>query len=280
MAGPGFIPAPGPPDKERNIRVVSRPLAGLLPTLVTLGAALALWLHGPVLQFPDYNRFADRAMFLGVPCARDVASNLGFAIVGVWGLWRLWPRRLEPSLRRGFAGYTLFLVAVTLTAFGSAYYHLAPDNARLVCDRVPIALACAGLLAAVRAESHPEANLRRDLVLLSLAAVGSVAWWHFTDQPPGAGDLRPYLLVQGLPLVLIPLWQWTSPTARADRVWFAVALLVYVAAKAAELNDRELFAALGVMSGHTLKHLLSSLAAAVIVVRLDRRGASEATSPP
>ena len=52
-----------------------------------------------------------------------------------------------------------------------------------------------------------------------------------------------------------------------------LALLVYVGAKAAELYDRELFAALGVMSGHTLKHLLSALAAAVIVVRLDRRRA-------
>ena len=208
-----------------------------------------------------------------MPCARDVASNLGFAIVGVWGLWRLWPRRRETALRCGFPGYALFLSSVTLTAFGSAYYHLAPDNARLVFDRLPIALACAGLLAAVRAESHPRADPRRDVVLLAIVAVASVAWWRFTDHPPGAGDLRAYVLVQGLPLVLIPLWQWTSPTAQADRVWFALALLVYVGAKAAELYDRELFAALGVMSGHTLKHLLSALAAAVIVVRLDRRRA-------
>ena len=248
-----------------------RPLVALLPTLVTLGATALLVLHGPVLQAPDYNHFADRVTFLGIPNARDVLSNLGFAIVGAWGFLRLGPRRFEPSLHRGWSGYALFLTGVTLTAFGSAYYHLAPDNGRLLWDRVPIAVACAGLLVAVRAEARPAANPRRDAVLLTLAALSSVAWWHFSDDPPGTGDLRPYLLVQGLPLLLIPIWQWTNETLRADRAWFTAAVVLYVAAKAAELYDHELFATLLVLSGHSVKHLLAALAAAVIVTRLDGR---------
>jgi hypothetical protein len=79
------------------------------------------------------------------------------------------------------------------------------------------------------------------------------------------------VLLQGLPLVLIPLWQWSTPTPRADRLWFVAALALYLAAKAAELGDRSLFAGTGVLSGHTLKHVLAALAAAAIVVRLDRR---------
>ena len=250
---------------------IVRRLLALLPTIVTLAAAALLLIHGPVLQIPGYNDFADRATLLGVPNARDVISNLGFAIVGVWGLLRLWPRRLDPGLRRGWWGYALFLAAVTLTAFGSAFYHLAPSNGRLVWDRLPIALACAGLLAAVRAESRAGADSRRDAALLSLAAVGSVVWWRLTDIPPGSGDLRPYVLIQGLPLVLIPLWQWTSAASSIDRGGFGLALLLYVAAKVAEFQDRQLFAALGCISGHTLKHLLASLAVVAIVVSLSRR---------
>jgi hypothetical protein len=148
----------------------------LLPGLVTIAAIGALLLHGPVLQFPDYNQFADRSTLWGVPNARNVLSNAGFALVGLLGLWRLAPRRHEPALRRGFWGYALFLVGVTLTACGSAYYHLAPQNARLVFDRLPIALACAGLLAAVRAEARPRADVRRDAALLGVVAIGTVLW--------------------------------------------------------------------------------------------------------
>ena len=42
--------------------------------------------------------------------------------------------------------------ALILTAWGSAYYHLAPDNARLVWDRFPIMIVFMALLAAVITE--------------------------------------------------------------------------------------------------------------------------------
>lgn len=259
---------------------MKRPLA-LFPTIVTLGSCALLLLHGPVFQVPGYSDFADRLTLRGVPHARDVLSNVGFAIVGAWGWYRLWPERFDVTLRRGWWGYVLFLAGLTLTALGSAFYHLAPDNDRLVWDRLPIALVCAGLLAAVRAESRPGADARRDALLLTLAAVGSVAWWRLTDNPPGSGDLRPYLLLQGLPLVLIPIWQWTSAAPRADRAWFGLALLLYLAARAAEFHDHELLAALGWVSGHTLKHLLATLAAAAIVWRLaHRRRDSELNRDP
>ena len=40
--------------------------------------------------------------------------------------------------------------------------------------------------------------------LLAALAVGSVAWWWYTDHT-STGDLRPYLFVQFMPLVLVPL---------------------------------------------------------------------------
>lgn len=166
----------------------------------------------------------------------------------------------------------MFLVGLTLTALGSAFYHLAPDNLRLVWDRLPIALACAGLLAAVRAENLAAPDSKATTSWLSLAAVMSVAWWYATEQI-GIGDLRPYILLQGLPLILIPMWQAIYQAPRADRLAFGAALMLYICAKLAEINDHTLFSALGFISGHTLKHLLATLAAGVIVVRLVKRSA-------
>jgi hypothetical protein len=57
-----------------------------LPTIVTVGAAVAMLLHGPILQFADYHAFADQRALLGVPHAWDVLSNAGFAVAGLWGL--------------------------------------------------------------------------------------------------------------------------------------------------------------------------------------------------
>jgi hypothetical protein len=241
-----------------------------LPTLITVGAALLLLLHGPIPQLPDYHAFADRTLRFGLPHAADVLSNIGFALVGLWGFARLRPLRHEAALRAGWHGYRLFLLGLVLTAIGSAFYHLAPDNARLVWDRLPIALACAGLLAAVRSELRPGSDGSRDAALLALLAVLSVAWWHFTELR-GEGDLRPYILLQALPIVLIPLWQGIHGAPRGDRLWFGSALLIYVLAKATELLDHQIAAQLGWISGHTLKHLLATAAAAAIVLRLSRR---------
>ena len=241
-----------------------------LPTLITLGAGLLLLLHGPIPQPAHYHAFADHSVLFGLPHGADVVSNIGFALVGLWGFARLRPMRHQQCLRAGWHGYRLFLLGLVLTAIGSAFYHLAPDNARLVWDRLPIALACAGLLAAVRAEVRPGSDTSRDAAVLALLAVLSVAWWYLTELR-GLGDLRPYLLLQTLPLVLIPLWQAIHASPRRDRLWFGIALLLYVAAKAAELLDHQIAAHLGWISGHTLKHLLAMAAAAAVVGRLSQR---------
>lgn len=247
-----------------------RRFAAQLPLIATVGIALLMLWHGAITQPANYHDFADRAMWAGVPHAADVLSNFGFAIVGIWGWWHLSPQREHPALRAGWFGYRLLLVGLILTAAGSAYYHLAPDDYRLVWDRLPIALACAGLLAGVRAETVARYDARREAAVLALLAVFSVAWWHFTGLQ-GQGDLRPYLLLQLLPILLVPLWQALHGSDRRDRLYFGAALLIYVLAKLAELNDHQLLQVSGALSGHTLKHLLATVAAALIVGRLVQR---------
>lgn len=236
-----------------------------LPGLVVLAAGVAMIVHGPIAQLPHYHDFADQRTVLGIPHGWDVLSNIAFAVVGAWSL----------AASRGLGhlpeapARNVFFASLLLTAVGSSFYHWAPDNARLVFDRLPIALACAALLAAAHARIHG-GRIPGLLTVLLVAAVGSVYWWSWTESL-GRGDLRPYLLVQFMPLVLIPLWQWLQGAPKAERVDFGIAIALYAAAKGFELQDGAVLAATGFASGHTLKHLLAALAAAFIARAFLRR---------
>jgi hypothetical protein len=253
---------------------MSRNASPLLPAL----AAVAMALYGPIAQLPHYHEFADTRTWHGVPHAADVLSNLPFALVAAWAAARAMRPGARSALGSAWPGFVTFVLALALTAAGSGYYHWAPDNARLVWDRVPIALACAGLLDAMHARHHPGTMPWR-LPGLVAFALASVAWWAWTDAR-GMGDLRPYLLLQGAPLVLVPLWQASDGAARRERLGFAVAIALYVVAKILEIADARVFEATGVVSGHTLKHVAAALAAAVIVQVLTRPGLRSPRASP
>ncbi|SHG95101.1 hypothetical protein [Massilia sp. CF038] len=221
-----------------------------LPALyATMAVILAMVLYGPIAQPEHYHAFADQRSWFGIDHLGDVLSNLFFLLVAAWGALRL---KRSPLAGNARMGALVFIAALALTAFGSTWYHLAPDNARLLWDRLPIALACAALLATVLSSSLA-------LLLLIPAAVASVFWWQAT------GDLRPYLLLQMAPLVLIPLLQWQAGAALTQRRAFGLAIGLYVLAKLCEVADHAGMALLTVVSGHTLKHILAAAAAAVIV---------------
>jgi hypothetical protein len=97
------------------------------------------------------------------------------------------------------------------------------------------------------------------LALLAVSAVASVAWWSIT------GDLRPYLLLQVAPLLLIPALHWQTGAPMARRTAFALAIVLYVLAKLCEVADGAVLEVLGVVSGHTLKHVLAIVAAFIVV---------------
>jgi len=44
------------------------------------------------------------------------------------------------SMQGELWGWTCFYIGVAAVAFGSAYYHLKPNDARLVWDRLPVSL--------------------------------------------------------------------------------------------------------------------------------------------
>lgn len=230
--------------------------------LLTFVTVVALLFFPPLPQLADYHHFADARTFWGIPNALNVLSNLPFLLIGIWGLLAV--RRASFLGSRERMPYGVLFAGVAVTAFGSAYYHLAPDNDRLVWDRLPITLGFMGFFAAVISE---RVSLRAGRALLwPLVAVGvaSVAYWHWTELQ-GAGDLRWYLLVQLYPLLAIPLLMaWFAPHYTAGR-YIILAIALYVVAKGLELADVPVFAALHQVSGHTLKHLAAAGASACLV---------------
>jgi Ceramidase len=247
----------------------------VLALLAMTGAAIvaaALWPAVP--QDLAYHDFADTRALLGVPSFLNVVSNIVFLIVGVAGL--RWTAR-QPLTERGplqtrweRRAILVIFSGVTLTAFGSAWYHLAPSNATLIWDRLPMTLAFMAFFALVIADRIGLGPARVLLPLLLVVGVGSVAYWAFTERM-GAGDLRLYGLVQFLPIVLIPLLLVLFPPRYTGALGVLGALAWYGGAKVAELLDPVIFALGGLVSGHTLKHLLAGVAAWWILRTLAHR---------
>src|SRR6185503_8506482 len=145
-----------------------------------------------------------------------------------------------------------------LTGFGSAYYHLAPDNYRLVWDRLPMTLVMAGFLS-VLIMDRTKRRVPWILPLLVVLGIGSVMNWRWSEVH-GHGDLRWYALFQALAILtgLLLLIMFRATRSEGTRVLVA-AIAANIAAKVFELLDRPIYHLGGIVSGHTLKHLSAGL---------------------
>ncbi len=233
---------------------------------VTLALILATAFVPRIPQDPTYHNFADQRSFFGIPHFFDVISNIPFFFVGLWGLL-ITARRIHDAERWA---YFTFLVGVLLTCFGSAYYHWEPNNQTLAWDRLPMTIAFMGLLSAIISERIDRGLGLRLLTPLVLLGLASVVYWNRTELA-GAGDLRPYVLVQfGTPLLIILVLLLFPPRYTGTR-YLIYAFGLYVLAKIFEQLDAPIYHALGILSGHTLQHLAAAAAIACIVVTVKRR---------
>lgn len=88
------------------------------------------------------------------------------------------------------------------------------------------------------------------------------------------GDLRFYLLMQLLAVLLVPLLlRLYPPRYSGDRAILAV-IGLYLLALLFDLGDRTVFEFTGGrISGHTLKHVIAAAAVGVVALHLRRRRA-------
>ena len=238
--------------------------------LATLAVAVALFLQPAIPQPLVYHQMADQRSWLGIPNAWNVLSNLPFAIVGTLGLAAVLHPRLTFHDRWERWPYVTLFEGVALTALGSGYYHLAPDNARLVWDRLPMTIGFMGLLTAVLAERVSVPVARRLFVPLLAIGAASVLYWYWSELR-GAGDLRLYLLVQFGSLALVTLLLAVYPPRYPGTAYVVAGLLAYAAAKGLETVDAAILALGGIVSGHSLKHLVAAGGVACIVAMLRAR---------
>ena len=166
--------------------------------------------------------------------------------------------------------YRIFFGAVLLVGLGSGYYHLSPDNSTLLWDRLCIVVALMSFFTLVLAEFIQEEMAVILFPLLLFTGLASVVYWYWTESI-GVGDLRLYLLVQFLPMMLMPLIFLAYPSRFTHVYFFWLVLLCYGVAKGFESLDVEVFELTGMISGHTLKHLVSAAGAFMFYLALIRR---------
>jgi hypothetical protein len=249
----------------------SLPPFGLGLGVIAVAAIATVFLFTTAIpQDPGYHQFADTRQILGIENFANVLSNLVFLIVGVAGLLYVFRYASQICIFGLEVAYGVFFVGIFLTSFGSSYYHLAPGNETLVWDRLPMTIGFAALVTIVVGEYVSEQIAARLLVPLLLIGFASVEYWAWTEAR-GVGDLRPYALVQFLPMLMIPviLLRRQPFIGKARYFWWMIAS--YFAAKLFEFFDAEVYALGHIISGHSIKHIAAALTPAIFLYALTQR---------
>lgn len=239
----------------------------LATTIVSLTITFLL---PPIPQWLSYHQFADVRTIWGIPNFWNVVSNLPFLLIGILGLLaikREWQAGNFVNWQEVIPFFIIF-VALILTALGSSYYHLAPDNDRLVWDRIPMALVFTVLLSLTIME---RVNFKVGFwLILPLIGLGilSVWYWIWTESL-ARGDLRPYGFVQFYSLILILIILYLFPKSYPSNKSFLLLILFYAIARMFEFLDIQIYQLGGIVSGHTLKHLFAAMGAYWLIVMVD-----------
>ncbi|MBS4052873.1 MAG: ceramidase domain-containing protein [Methylomonas sp.] len=240
---------------------------------ITMVAAIALFFAEPIAQDPNYHQFADARPLCGLANFWNVVSNLPFPAAGCLGLSR--HGRLSQS--ECAEAYRVMCWSVLLVGFGSAYYHANPANDTLLWDRLPMTVAFMALFALMLGERVLPSQNRFRLWLLVAAGVASAFYWSWTESL-GRGDLRPYLLVQFLPILLMPFILLMFPERYLSNRLLLAAFALYFVAKLLEHFDGRIFSMLGFMGGHAIKHVAAAAAALCIIYAVPARRANVSKS--
>lgn len=247
--------------------MISKKTGAILLLAIALLMLVVGLLMPAIPQPQSYHDFADQRSWFGIPNAWNVLSNIPFALTGIWGLSLLLSpgkiQFIDNSERWLWITISLGLI---LVAWGSSYYHLAPNNTRLVWDRLPMTIVFMSFVVVLISD---RISSRLGFYLWPfLLGVGiySVLQWHASELN-GAGNLLLYAAVQGY-TVIVAIVMFIMPSRYTEAWELAIVVLFYCLAKVFEMYDTKIsMLSGGIISGHTLKHLAAAMAG-VWLIRL------------
>ncbi|MBC7991965.1 MAG: hypothetical protein H7Z15_01805 [Rhizobacter sp.] len=229
---------------------------------MTLAIAMGLLAWGPILPQSDAHQFADMRSLFGLANGVNAAFCLPMLAAGVWG-WRAvrrspWPDSLQTPWRWCFA-------CITATAGSAVAYHLAPGDRTYLVAQAAVAGSFSLLLCSFLAERvHAGFGSHRACA----TALGVAALAATLSSLAASTDLRPLLLLQLLPVLLIPAGALSLPGHHTRQADWLLVLGLYALARVSDLSDDSvLLATGGAISGHALMHLCMAGVAAWLAYR-------------
>ena len=238
--------------------------------IISLVSAIVMLLIPAIPQDQNYHVFVDQREMFGIPNFLNVISNVPYFLFGIMGCLLIVKKKTIAIIKPLKYIYLMFFVGVVFVCMGSLYYHLYPDNSTLLWDRLAISLSFMSFFTVIIGEYVHEKIASRLFMPLIMLGLGSVVYWYWSETV-GQGDLRLYILIQFLPVILIPIIMWLYTSRFTHNYYFGLIVVCYVLAKCFEMTDQFIFDLTGFVSGHTLKHLISALAPYLFYLGLNRR---------
>lgn len=223
----------------------------LLAMAVASMAGLLAW--GPVLLASDAHVYADDRALGGLSNAANVLASLPLLAASLWGIVATRASRWGDELR---GPWVAFHFCAGAAAGVAAAYHAAPGDTSFVLAHALSAAGFVFLSLGVLAERvHPDFGSTRALLGAGLLAVLACAI-VLADAALGHGiDMRPLMLLEWLPVLLIPAGALWLPGAHTRSTDWIIMLVAYGIAKGFDAADSAVLSATGWISGHGLMHL-------------------------
>ncbi|KAG5045047.1 hypothetical protein JHK86_014453 [Glycine max] len=216
---------------------------------------------------PKHHQFVDMRNLLGVANTLNVMTNFPFLVVGVLGLvLALEGGVFNISSQGEVWTWALFYAGIAGVAFGSAYYHLKPDDHRVLWDTLPMMVAFSSLLSSLVVERLGQRIGLCCMFALNLAAFLCVVYERIYN------DIRFCMMFQlTLPLAIPVIAVLYRSKYTHSRYWF-ISTGIYLLAKFEGATDRKLYHVNNyIISGHSLEHLCLALIPILLSVMLIHR---------
>ncbi|XP_073116655.1 uncharacterized protein [Elaeis guineensis] len=241
--------------RENRVRV----WGGALLLFVFVMVATPRIPHSPALHL-----FADMRNFLGVPNTLNVLTSFPFLLIGVPGLVLcLSGSCFGISLKGEVWGWALYYAGAAAAAFGSAYYHLKPDDERVIWDRLPMMISASSVLSNLLIERYDERMGITCLFSLLMLVLVSIACERTFD------DLRLCMMFYFVPCVAIPAMVFLFPPKYTHSKYWFWATGFYLLARFVAIADKRVYSVTRyAISGHSLEHLCLAMVPMMLTLML------------